>query len=188
MSAGRPRKVDPGNLYAFAHQFYWDFRRLSEGSRCWRFNQKKYERLIEDLQGVQLIDDDDRARHQSMVDEEIRTGSLDPSRREERLRNIEEAELSARREFYRQEAHLEARQEVRIPGEREVVDVLLNPRTTAAEIKQLCKEATMTRAAQVQPGIYKELEVPAWPIPLGSTLPTYLSEYAEQFISALNDP
>ena len=69
-----------------------------------------------------------------------------------------------------------------------MIEVLLNPNSTAVEIRELCKEATMTRAAQVQPGIYKELEVPAWPIPLGSTLPTYLSEYAEQYISALNDP
>lgn len=114
---------------------------------------------------------------------------MDPSRRDERLRDIEEAELSAGREFYAQQANLEAREEIKIPEEREVVDGLLNPNTTAAEIRgELCKDATMTRSAQIQPGISKDIEVPTWPIPLGSTLPTYLSEYAEQYISALNDP
>jgi hypothetical protein len=188
MAAGRRRKAEPETLYAFAHQFYWDFRRLSEGGRRRRFNQEKYEQLSEDLDDLQLIDDEDKARHQAMVDEEIRAGSLDPSRRNERLHDIEEAELSARRDFYCQQAHLEATQAIRIPGEREVIEVLLSPKTTAVEIRELCKEATMTRSAHFQSGVFKEIEVPAWPIPLGSTLPTYLTEYAEEYISALNDP
>lgn len=67
--------MDPGTLYGFAHQFYWDFRRLSEGGRRWRFNPKKHKQVTEDLDNSQLIDDDDRARHQRMVDDEIQGGA-----------------------------------------------------------------------------------------------------------------
>jgi hypothetical protein len=188
MSAGRPKKVDPGTLYSFAHQFYWDFRRLSEGRRRWRVNKARYDQLTKEIDNMRLIDDEDRMRHEKMIDEEIQTGRLAPSQREEKLRDIQEVELSVKRQFYEEQALFEAQQEIRIPGERDVIDVLLNPNTTPAEIRELCKEAIMTRTVQIRPGLHHEVEVPAWPIQLGSTLPTYLSEYAEQYILALNDP
>jgi hypothetical protein len=41
---------------------------------------------------------------------------------------------------------------------------------------------------EIEPGVFREVnDYPAWPIPAGSTLPTYLSEYAEQYIAALHD-
>jgi len=34
----------------------------------------------------------------------------------------------------------------------------------------------------------REIEVPAWPIAVGSSLPTYMAQYAEQYVAALSDP
>jgi hypothetical protein len=187
MTAGRPRKADPGTLYAFAHQFYWDFRRLAEGKVRWRFNEKRYQALIAELDKTPLIDDTDRARHQEIVEQEIARGELDPNNKTKRLRDIEDAEVRARDDFYRYEATLDARDEIRVPGEPDVIEVLLNPRTTPQEIRELCKESLMTRIVKTGAET-REVEVPAWPIVLGSTLPTYLSEYAEHYVAALNDP
>jgi hypothetical protein len=183
MPAGRPQKADPGSLYTFAHQFYWDFRRLAEGTRRWGSDAKKYQQLTEELAGIQLIDDEDRARHQRIVDEEIRTKRLEPSRREEAIRNLEDSELLVRRMSYDQEAAAEAEREIRVPGEEDVIRVLLDRDTTPEQIRELCKDAVMTRTF-----MGREIEVSAWPLPPGSPLPNYLSQYAEQFVAALRDP
>jgi hypothetical protein len=187
MTAGRPPRVDPGTLYTFAHQFYWDFRRLAEGKVRWRFNEKRYQALIEELDKTPLIDETDRIRHREIVEQEIARGELYPEKRIERLRDIEDAEVRVRLEFYRHEAVLEARDEIRVPGEHDIIQALLNPDITPQQIRELCKESLMTRFITVGL-VTKEVEVPAWPIVLGSTLPTYLSEYAEQYVAALNDP
>lgn len=188
MGAGRPQKADPGALYAIAHQFYWDFRRIAEGYRRRRFSREKYQQLTKGLDDVQLVDDEDRARHQQIVDEEIRTGRLESSRREWRLRDIEDAEVSVRREFRRQEAAAEAQMEIKVPGESDVIAVLLDPDTTPEQVRELCKDAFMSRTVEVTPGVSKELEqFPAWPVLPGSTFPGYLSEYAEQYVAALRD-
>jgi hypothetical protein len=34
----------------------------------------------------------------------------------------------------------------------------------------------------------RDVEIPAWPIPVGSTFPGYLAQYAEQYVAALHDP
>ena len=54
MGAGRPRQIDPGSLYAFAHQFYWDFRRLAEGGIRHRIDQQKYKQLIQEVKDSNL--------------------------------------------------------------------------------------------------------------------------------------
>ena len=183
MPAGRPQKADPGNMYAFAHQFYWDFRRLAEGTRRWRFDAKKYQQLTEGLDGTELIDDADRAHHQQIVDEEIRTGRLEPSRREEIIRVFEDSDRLIRRMSYEQEAAAEAEKEIRVPGEEDVIRRLLERNTTPEQIRELCKGAFMIRMF-----MGREIEVSAWPLPHGSPLPSYLSQYAEQFVAALRDP
>jgi hypothetical protein len=187
MSAGRPQKADPWTLYALAHQFYWDFRRLAEGTLRWRFDEKKYLQLTEGLEDLPLVDDEDRARHQQILDEEIRTGRLEISRREERLRDIADSELLVRRESYRQDAAEEARREIKVLGEPDVIKVLLDPNTTPEQVRELCKDAFMIRTFKIGSEI-REVEASAWPIPAGSTFPGYLSQYAEQYISALRDP
>jgi hypothetical protein len=163
MPVGRPQKADPGTLYSFAHLFYWDLRRLAEGSVRWHFDEEKYRQLMEKVDEVQL----------------------DRFRREERLLNIGDTESCAR-ERYRQQAEEEATKEIKVPGELGVIQVLLNPKTTPQQIRNLCKDATMITIRKIGSEV-REAEVPAWPIPVGSTLPTYLAQYAEQYISALRD-
>ena len=46
----------------------------------------------------------------------------------------------------------------------------------------------MVRNFEIEPGVIKRVEVPAWPIPPGSPFPGYLSQYAEQYAQALRDP
>src|ERR1700732_4598147 len=55
MVAGRPQKVDPGALYAFAHQFYWDFRRIAEGGTRYRFDHEKFANLEKEIGNVELL-------------------------------------------------------------------------------------------------------------------------------------
>lgn len=174
-------------MYAFAHQFYWDFRRLSEGGTRRKFDKDKYNALTERLDEIPLIDEEDRVRHQHIVDAEIAAGRLDnPIRREERLRDIEDSERLVRQESYRREAAAEATKQIKIPGETEVVNALLDPHTTPDQIRELCRDAFMIRRITIG-NETRDLEVLAWPLPPGSTFPTYLSQYAEQYVAALND-
>ena len=188
MGAGRPSKADPGSLYVFAHQFYWHFRLLAEGKVRWRFDEKKYRQLSEGLEDIPLVDDEDRKRHQQIVDEEIRTGRLDASQREERLLYIADSELQVRRESYRREATQAAQIGIKVPGEPDFIKLLLDPNMIPEQVREICKDALMIRTLEVGPGVMKDVEVPAWPIPVGSPLPTYLSQYAEQYVEALRDP
>jgi hypothetical protein len=187
MRPGRPRKVDPGTLYALAHLFYWDFRRLAEGTRRWRFDEKKFLQLTEGLEDIPLVGDEDRLRHQGIVDEEIRTQRLDPSRRKERLQDMADSEVLVRRVSYREEAAEKARKEIKVRGEPDVIKILLDLNTTPEQVRALCGEAFMNRRVEVEPGVVREVEFPAWPIPPGSALPTHLSQYAEQYVAALHD-
>jgi len=124
-----------------------------------------------------------------MVEEEIQKGQLDASRREERLSYIADSERWARLEDRRQDAERQARKEIKVPGQLDVIEALLNPKTTPEQVRELCKDATMSRKnVEVEVGVFRNVEVSAWPIPPGSPLPIYLSQYAEQYIAALNHP
>jgi hypothetical protein len=183
MPAGRPQQADPGTLYTFAHLFYWDFRRLQEGRSRWRFDKKKYQGLTKGVDDMQFISDEDSLRHEKIVDEEIRTGQLDRSQRESRIRHIADSENTVRRESYCRDAHEEAREYIKIPGEEDVIRALLDPQATPDQVRELCGESLMKIEYKG-----REIEVPAWPISVGSSLPTYLAQYAEQYVAALNDP
>lgn len=183
MPAGRPQQADPGTVYTFAHLFYWDFRRLSEGRSRWRFDEKKYQELTNGVDDKQFISDEDSKSYEEIVDEEIRTGRLDPSQRESRIRYIADNENMLQRESFRRDAHEKARKEIKIPGEEDVIRALLNPQTTRDQIRELCGESLMKIEYKG-----REIEVPAWPISVGSSLPIYLAQYAEQYVAALNDP
>jgi hypothetical protein len=190
MTAGRPTKVDSGTLYAFAHQFYWDFRRIAEGMPRWRINtlkQKQLEAQLDEKTDAQLRDEL-RENHERMVADEIRAGVLTEDQRESRLREIAEANIPVTRDWLRRCIAEEAREELRFPGEPEVINSLLDPKTTPTRVRDICKEAFMSRTIETQPGVFKELEgFPAWPMLPGSTLPGYLSEFAEQYVDALRD-
>ncbi len=190
MRAGRPQKADPGSLYAFAHQFYWDFRRIAEGMPRWRIKTEKQKQLEAELSQKSDAQLREEGRHdrELRVEDEIRAGVLTESQRESRLREIEEAEIPVTREWLRRCIADEAREEHRFRGEADVINALLDPDTTSERVRKICKEAFMSRRFEVAPGVMKEVEVPAWPIPSGSPFPGYLSQYAEQYVEALRDP
>jgi hypothetical protein len=182
MPAGRKRKVDPGSLYAFAHQFYWDFRRLSEGRNRCVLDSVKYQQSIAELENLSIT-----AEAEKKADEEIRAGMLSALRRQERCLELEE-QLASTRWLWQITSEEEAMKNIRIPGEPEVINELLDAAVTPGRLREICKGAVMTRMVQVEPGVQKEVEVPAWPIPPGSPFPNYLSQYAEQYLAALRDP
>lgn len=181
MGAGRKRLADPGTLYTFAHQFYWDFRRLAEGRTRWVRDEAKIQEFKRERKSLNIPKE-----AADRVEEEILAGALPASRRQQRRRELEYhlASVLPLWPFIEQE---DSMKEVKIPGEPEVIKELLNPAISPARIRELCASATMKRSIEIEPGIKKEIDYPAWPIPVGSTFPTYLSQYAEQFVSALND-
>jgi len=188
MAAGRPRQVQPESLYAFAQEFYGEFRRIAGGTVRWRFDAHKYEEAITGLDEIPLIDDEDRKRHKQLVEEEIRSGRVEKSGREAWLRDIENAELSVRREMYRREAGQMARKELKILGQPDVINELLEAETPE-RVCEICKGSVTSRRIEVEPGSFKVVSgFPNWPLHAGSTLPWYLSQFAEEFVDAKRDP
>ncbi|HVO60496.1 MAG TPA: hypothetical protein VMT53_06150 [Terriglobales bacterium] len=173
--------MDPGTLYTFAHTFYWDFRRLSEGRTRQRLDRAKHEQLIEQMRNLD-IPGAARAR----FEEEMQAGVSTEFERETRTKYLEKrlSDTIPLAPYITQE---EAMRQIRIPGEYEVVQELLNPKITPDRIREICKESVMVRAVQFGSET-KVVEVPAWPISVGSMFPVYLAEYAEQYVAALNDP
>ena len=185
MPAGRPRRVDPQTLYTFAHQFYWDFRRLAEGSYRWRLNEQKYKRLLAEIERTQLSDEKESSvKHH--VEKETRAGRLKEEEKQSRLRDEEDGLLRATHESHRSEAADEATELVKIPGEPDVLRALLQARTPK-QVRQICKDAFVTRGFEVEPGRTESILVPNWPLSGGSVLPSCLSRHAEEFVAARRD-
>lgn len=174
--------MDPGSLYAFAHQFYWHFRGLAEGGHRWTLDNVKFQQFEKERKNLDIS-----AEAAEKAQEEIEAGLLSPSKKQERCRELEEY-LSSVLPLWPFVATEEAMKKVRIPGEPEVLKELLDPETTPARLRNICRDAVMNRTVQVEPGVMKEVEVPAWPIPVGSPFPTCLAQYAEQYVAALHDP
>jgi hypothetical protein len=186
MGAGRPQKADPGSLYAFAHQFYWDFRRLQEGRSRYRFDKKKHEQLVDEMANLQL-NNEQKTRYQQIVDEEIQAGRLRESDRVARIRDLNEGALLVTRAWAENIAIEESRTRLKVPGEQDVIKILLDPDTSSGQIRELCRDAFMTTTLKVGSEI-REIETMAWPLLPGSTFPGYLSQHAEQYVAALRDP
>ncbi len=185
MPAGRPKRVDPQNLYAFAHLFYSDLRRLAEGSYRWRFNQEKYKRLLAEIERTQLSDEKESSvKHH--VEKETRAGRLKEEEKQSRLRDEEDGLLRATHQWHRIEAADEASELVKIPGEPDVLRALLRARTPK-QVRRICKDAFVTREVEVEPGRTESILVPNWPLSSGSVLPSRLSRHAEEFVAALRD-
>lgn len=185
MPAGRPRRVDPQTLYAFAHQFYWDFRRLAEGSYRHRLNQGNYNRLLAEAERTQLSGEQ-KSSVKHHVEKEIRAGRLKEEEKQSRLRDEEDGLLRATQEWHRYQAADEASERVKIPGEPDVLRALLQARTPK-QVRRICKDAFVTREVEVEPGRTRSILVPNWPLSAGSVLPYHLSRCAEDFVAALRD-
>ena len=167
MGTRGPKPLDPGTLYAFAHQLYWDFRRLAEGSHRWRFDEQEYKRLLNESDGVQLSEEQ-RASVTQCVAEEILADRLKETEKDERIRALEQSTLEMTHEWRRVQAGREARKQLRIPGEPDVLESLIRA-GDAEQVIKICEDA------------------PNWPISPGSVLPTYLSQHASVFVAATKD-
>jgi hypothetical protein len=185
MPAGRPKRVDPQTLYAFAHQLYWDFRRLAEGSYRWRFNKEKYNQLLAEAERTQLSDEE-KSSVKHHVEKEIRAGRLKQEEKQSRLRDDEDGLLRATHEWHRFEAADEATELGKILGEPGLLKALLRAKAPK-QVRRICKVAFVTREVEVEPGRTGSRLVPNWPLSGGSVLPYHLSRHAEEFVAALRD-
>lgn len=132
-----PTPAPADGLYGFAHQFYWDFRRIAEGTVRQRPGKKEYEEALETL----------RERH---------------------LSTATEANVSVIEDWINFEAAQASMKQLKVAGEPDVVRALMRAKS-ADRVRRICRDSAN------------------WPIPLGSALPHYLSEYAEEFVAAAND-
>jgi hypothetical protein len=182
MPAGRPKQVDPGALYAFAHQFYWDFKRLADGRYRLLQDEGKYKRLVHQIEknGVQLSEHQ-RATLEAAVEREVRTGQLEGSDRKLRMEELEGANLEVTRDWLLRLVGEEATKQIRVPGEPEVLRALLAAKSPEG-VRDICQDSAMIVESRIHPG--RMIEVSAWPIAAGSVLPTYLSQHAIEFIAA----
>jgi hypothetical protein len=170
-----------------AHQLYWDFVRLYEGGSRWHYDKTTYRALTAELDRVPLeLTEEQRARNQDVVEDEIRTHRLPQERREDRLRELEEGTLFVTQDVLRLTAVEDSRIEKRIPGEPRVLADLLKAKT-AERVRTICADAYVMVRREVEPGVVKEVQVQNWPISLGSVLPIYLSQYSTEFIVAKDD-
>jgi hypothetical protein len=185
MAAGRKQIMNPSELYALSQVLYWDLRRIVEGRYRLFHDQKLYERLIADPNFTVEYSPHEQAKIEKRVDEEIRSGCREMGKREGRIRELKREES---REFLNHMAAEESTKRVKVPGEYDVVSLLLFPDTTPEQIREVCKEATMTVKFSHGSSEAQDLEVPAWPISPGSILPDYLSRHAEKFTQAKRHP
>jgi hypothetical protein len=187
MSAGRPRQVDPGALYAFAHQFYWDFRRLAEGDTRRRLDKAMYEALLARINEIDIqITKGERLHIESVANREMKSGRLKKADKTKFVSNAEESQLIVNRDAMCRRAAEIATKELRIPGESEIITELLAARTPR-QIRKICADSQSQITFVISTGEIKKINVPNWPLPAGSVLPSYVSRYASVFIAAKND-
>src|SRR5207247_9274610 len=91
------------------------------------------------------------------------------------------------REDFRQRAGEESTKQLKVPGEPEIITQLLGAETPD-QVHEICKDAYTQVNCEIARGVFKELRLPNWPIPVGSPLPSDLSQYASEFIAARKDP
>lgn len=188
MPAGRHKLADPGTLHALAHQLYWDFRRLEEGTtRPW-FDQEEYERSSAKLKQARIrLSSEQIASIQQVVEGEIQEGRLLESEKGKRLRDLRNANLSATREWLSYVAGQEATKQKTVPGEPEVLAALLEAENPE-QVRRICQDSFVTVERELAPGVIRKTKLPNWPISSGSVLPQYLAQFAPEFVSAKKDP
>ena len=189
MRTGPKQRATPESLYVVAHQLYWDFRQLSEGRYKTFVDHKKRLQLEEAARKATLhLTDDEKAHLRQVVDREIRDRCFQEIDREARIHEVEEAQLDANRFGLLLDAGEQASREVRVPGESEIIQELLDPNTKPGRIRDICIDAFTTRQISIEPRVTREVKVRNWPISAMSTLPSLLSEHAEEYCEALKDP
>ena len=187
MPAGRPARARAGTLYAFAHQLYWDFRQLEEGRQRTWFDGRAYE-LREQAIDHEALDPTERqdACIHEVLDDAVQSGHVKQTQRSEWLTQARDSQRSINRMFLLMGAAEDATRTKRVPGEPDVLDALLAA-DTPARVRHICQDASVTAMREVEPGVSRPVQVPNWPLPYGSMLPLYLSQYADAFIAAKKD-
>jgi hypothetical protein len=190
MPPGRPKRADPGTLYALASLFYWDFKRIVEGFVRQRFDRSRYKSLYDDLEKRKLrLMPAQLAELEKRAAEEIQNGRLKESEKLKWIQRGKKSWLLMIREDCRQRALDEAAKllrVIRVKGEPEIIKELLEAET-ADRVREICQDAFVTVNSEVAPNTFKEIAVPNWPLSVGSVLPSYLSQYASEFIAARRD-
>jgi len=187
MTAGRPQKAHPGELWFFAEQFYWDFKRLAEGRLVSRLDEDEYKRLVDEIDktDIKLNRGQEVALAKAFSDLAKREG-ITPEEWPNRLRAAKNGNIQMTRHLLHDRAADEARQQDRIPAKPEIVSMLLQAKT-ADQVKSICEDAFIRRTIETSDGAEREVMWPNWPISVGSVLPMYLSQYAAQFVAAKSD-
>jgi len=178
MSVDAQTRTDPKRLYVLAAELYSDLTQLAEGkSRLW-FNRREYERLITE-ETIEFSQEEESKLH-AKVEQELRTGRIKPWQKADRLQMLKQLGSVG---IISHLGHELAMEQKKVPGEPDVIRILLAIDTTPDQIRKLCKEAFMSGTAEAE-----GIELPAWPIPPWSVLPRYLSQYAENFVQAKSEP
>jgi hypothetical protein len=152
-----------------------------------RLDQPLYERLVARINKEELrLTAEERAHHEALCEVEIRSGRLKESEAANWLRSAEDSQLLVNRYSLRELAAEKTTKQLKIAGEPEVIAELLAAETPE-EIKRICEDAFTTRKIEVEPNVFREITVPNLPIPVGSMLPSYLSQFASEFIAARRD-
>jgi hypothetical protein len=182
MSAGRPTNVDDGTLYAFAHHFYWELKTTQEG--FWKIivDRERQALLMQEVDIASQVSPETMAKLEKGVDRNIQLGYIPASERQNRLREMKE-EIEFSRRFAGSNSALEdSKKRIRVRGDVDVIDDLLNAKTPD-RIREICRDAFVTRRIEGE-----DVQVPNWSISSLSRLPNSISQYASEFIEAKNDP
>jgi hypothetical protein len=174
-------------LYTFAHQFYWDFRRLGEGSQRQWFDREAYSGMQDAIEQVNVRPSQRQKRRiRENFERDLRDGRVAPTDKKEWLRQAHDGQTIANRFSLQTRAHELAIVLKKIPGEPDVLEALLTA-STPEQVREICRDAHITTTIEIEPGVSREVQVPNWPLPYGSVLPLYLSQYAEAFVAAKHD-
>jgi hypothetical protein len=187
MAAGRPALADAGTLYAFAHQLYWDFRRLDEGRQRQWFDQHAYQQLMQAAAHANVKPT--RRQHRRLrevLKDDLQHGRVNPEKTKEWLTSARISQRAVNRAWLHYRVAEAATSTKKIPGEPDVIDALLTAQTPEA-VREICSDAYANTGLKDESGVIRDAEVPNWPLPYGSVLPLYLSQHAEAFIAAKSD-
>ena len=122
-----------------------------------------------------------------MVDEEISAGQLEEAGREQRYLQLKLDYLAKTRAWMRSHAQESAEKEINVPGEPDTLKELLDAET-AEQVRRICEDAYTHVPEKASPKIVTGRRVLNWPLHPASQLPPHLSDLAEQFVKAKNDP
>jgi hypothetical protein len=162
-------------------------RGISEGHVRWKHDEEEYKRLANaiDSQKVQLDYHQEVALAKAVV-REVHEGRLPESQLKERLLEMKNSNLEVTRDWLHRQAAEMARKQEKVPGKPEVIAALLKAQTPE-EVREICSDAFVQKSVQVEPGITRQITISNWSISSGSVLPTYLTQYASEYLAAKSD-